>query len=503
VLDIVGLPEEGKSKGQIKWHLKDKNGFIGFVSTEPDELVPEPETLKDEPVNQARSGSDTEETVSEVIFLDSMEVNDDLTTLVFTANLQNVYRRESVTIYGNVAASTHGETKAEVLGSGDGSKAFQKFSLKQKPLTYISAPTPNGVKSTLEIRVNDILWEEEPSFYRLSPKKRAYITKMNDDGTVTVQFGDGITGTRLPTGIENVKATYRVGTGLNGMVDANQLSLLMTRPLGVKEVINPLAATGADDPEQRDQARKNAPLTVLTLDRIVSLQDFEDFARSFSGIGKAQAGLVWNGEKELVHITVAAADGGEVDKNSNLYKNLVAGIDSARHSYQNIQIDSYIPLLFNVQAKVLVDSAYLVENVLMEVSIAIKDTFDFEHRGLGEAVTASDVMVVMQQTKGVVAVDLDTLEFMNNVDKSEVKYGPFPMKTIKSKKVFSSLRLASRLVTRTRGKIDLSRIKPKRTDLDLRLPAHTARWDKNTKTIKAAELLIVNPEGIKLTGTTV
>ena len=50
------------------------------------------------------------------------------------------------------------------------------------------------------------------------------------------------------------------------------------------------SSSGGEDPESRDQARRNAPLTVKTLDRIVSLTDFEDFARAFSGIGR-QAGI--------------------------------------------------------------------------------------------------------------------------------------------------------------------------------------------------------------------
>ncbi len=51
---------------------------------------------------------------------------------------------------------------------------------------------------------------------------------------------------------------------------------------------------------------------MLTLDRIVSLRDFEDFARAFAGIGKAQATWLWDGERRLVHLTVAASNGGAV-----------------------------------------------------------------------------------------------------------------------------------------------------------------------------------------------
>ena len=70
---------------------------------------------------------------------------------------------------------------------------------------------------------------------------------------------------------------------------------------------NQLIARGnvAADPESRDDARHNAPLTVLALDRIVSLQDYEDFAGAFSGIGKALATWTWDGERRAVFVTVA------------------------------------------------------------------------------------------------------------------------------------------------------------------------------------------------------
>ena len=73
------------------------------------------------------------------------------------------------------------------------------------------------------------------------------------------------------------------------MLTQDKISLLTTRTLGVKEVINPLRASGGADKENRDQARKNVPLAVKALDRLVSVQDYEDFSRTFAGIGKARA----------------------------------------------------------------------------------------------------------------------------------------------------------------------------------------------------------------------
>ncbi|HEX2641731.1 MAG TPA: putative baseplate assembly protein, partial [Thermoanaerobaculia bacterium] len=63
------------------------------------------------------------------------------TTLVLASELAYCYRRDTVVVWGNVAPATHGETKSEILGSGRGSEPLQRFTLKQGPLTQVSAPT--------------------------------------------------------------------------------------------------------------------------------------------------------------------------------------------------------------------------------------------------------------------------------------------------------------------------------------------------------------------------
>ncbi|MEQ1903071.1 MAG: hypothetical protein ABL888_02650, partial [Pirellulaceae bacterium] len=181
-------------------------------------------------------------------------------------DLAYCYKRDTVVIYGNVVKATHGETRSEVLGGGDASRGLQQFSLRQPPLTFIAASNPSGVESTLVVRVNDVEWHETDSLATALPTDRTFVTRTDDDGKTTVVFGTGEHGARLPTGQENIKALYRNGIGFGGNVKAGQISLLASRPLGVKSVTNPLPATGGADKENRDQARENAPLAVMALD---------------------------------------------------------------------------------------------------------------------------------------------------------------------------------------------------------------------------------------------
>ena len=151
------------------------------------------------------------------------------TFIKFAKDLSYCYKRDTVTIHGNVVKATHGETRREVLGSGDSRQTLQPFKLRQRPLTCTAAPNPRGVDSSLKVYVNDVQWHEADSLAGLGPNDRRFITRTDDTSETTVVFGNGLQGTRPPTGIENVTAVYRNGIGAPGNVKAEQISLLMSR----------------------------------------------------------------------------------------------------------------------------------------------------------------------------------------------------------------------------------------------------------------------------------
>ncbi|NRR29680.1 putative baseplate assembly protein [Oxalobacteraceae bacterium] len=354
------------------------------------------------------------EAVSEVVRIHRAELVDGRTRLELESDLQYAYLRPTARINANVANASHGDGKQmqvmpEVLGSGDRGRVFQRFMLRQAPLTWIAAGTPSGVASTLEIRVDGLLWHPSSQLTAMGPRERGYLLRLDDSGNTTVQFGDGVYGARLPTGQLNVEARYRVGIGAAGNVARGQISLLLMRPYGLKEVINPVAASGGADPEAAGLARRNAPLTVRTLDRIVSLRDFEDFGAAFAGIGKAQAVWLWNGEARLVHLTVSGLDGAPVDPLAKLYRSLAAAIDAVRPAHQPLVLAGGSNLWCGLQAKVRVLADYESATVLARVRAALSAAFGFEPRQYGQALSGSEILAVMQGVTGVDWVDLDAL----------------------------------------------------------------------------------------------
>lgn len=333
------------------------------------------------------------------------------TRLLFESKLQRAYRRESATLNANLAPATHGESRTEVLGGGDASQPFQTFPLSHTPLTYTVAPVPGGAQSSLKLRVGGVLWKEAASLFGLGPDDRRYVLRRDDDGKTTVAFGDGRSGGRLPTDFENVLASYRNGLGLAGNLTAGKIALLASQPRFVRAVINPLPASGGADPESCTDTRRNAPGSVRTFGRIVSLLDFEDFVRAFAGVAKAQASLLHIGEARIVHVTIAGADGAPVLSESALYRDLISAIDSVRDRSQRLLVASHEKRFFDVTAKVRVHPDYQADTVMAGVEDALRTTFSFERRDLAQGVTLSEVMATMQGVGGVQAVDLDALHF--------------------------------------------------------------------------------------------
>ncbi|MGQ9482272.1 MAG: putative baseplate assembly protein [Chloroflexus sp.] len=363
-------------------------------------------------VSGKRSLTDGHPTVA-VVFVAAVHPAADFTTIVLQdKGLDTISLIRSTTvIFANVVAATHGETTAAPIGSGDGSRSHQQFRLKKSPLSYVSATTPTGTASTLTVRVNGVLWAEVPSLYLADPDEQSYVVRIDDNGTATVLFGDGVQGARLPTGQENIIATYRFGIGLAGEVDAGALTLLKTRPPGVRSVTNPLAATGAEDPETLAGVRQNAPQTALTLDRIVSLQDVTGFANAFAGIGKAQAAAFRHGEQMIIHLTVATAGGDSPAATDPLLTNLRLAIDAVRDPAMLMELADFSSLTFRLTTTVRYDRRYRADNVRLAIETALTTTFSFTAHEFAQPVTAAEVIACIQSIAGVVAVDLDELAY--------------------------------------------------------------------------------------------
>jgi photosystem II stability/assembly factor-like uncharacterized protein len=311
-------------------------------------------------------------------------------------------------VHGNVVAATEGVTVAgEVLGDGDAAAANQTFTLAQPPSFMRDT---DGVKSTLAVYVQRQLWEEVLALYGSDGESRVYRTRLDPLGRATLIFGSGWTGARLPSGRDNVVATYRTGMSSRS-VPAGGLSLLATRPLGLDAVNNPLSTTPGALAEGREEIRWKAPRTLRTLGRIVSLQDFEDFALDFPGIEKARAWGMIIGGSQAVQITLAAAGGEPIPEGGGLILELLDAIHRSRALDTPVYLQSYRAVRVLTAANVQVAPGFLWDDVRKDILAAVADEFGFARSRFGGGISAAAVVSAMQRVRGVQGVDLDSFSW--------------------------------------------------------------------------------------------
>lgn len=329
------------------------------------------------------------------------------TALTFTTTPEPAFARAGAVVLGNVARATQGETVSQILGSGDARTPFQAFPLTQGPLTHVPADNPRGGESTLEVRVDDVLWSERATTFTAGPADRVYVTRDEPDGSRTVVLGDGVRGARASTGSNNVRAVHRKGLGAGGNVRADQLSQALDRPLGFKGVTNPLPATGGVDPEVEAHARVSIPLPVRTLGRAVSLLDHADFALAFTGIGKALAAVLPLPGGRAVVVTVADGEG-RPPPDSTL-RRLERTLREQGDPGVRVHVRPAGSATFRLALKIAVDPLRESEVVLAAVEAALRARYDAAARDLGAPVHRSEVVAVAASVVGVVGVDLDRL----------------------------------------------------------------------------------------------
>ncbi|GAA3184516.1 MULTISPECIES: putative baseplate assembly protein [Streptomyces] len=329
------------------------------------------------------------------------------TTLALTQNLAHRYRRETVRVQGNVVPASHGESRDEAIGSGDAARTHQTFALWQSPLTWRPADTPLGAVPQLEIRVDGLRWHPVDSLAGRGPEERVYVTGTAGDGRTTVMFGDGVHGARLPTGHDNVRARYRFGTGRGANVAADRITQAVTRPLGVTAVTNPQPATGGADADGPALTRRTVPLAVSALDRLVSTADYEDFARSRAGIGRASAREVFDGRRQVLHVTVAGVDDIPLAPDAEVLRALRASLAEYGDGRLPVRVDVREPVLLLCAAKIKVAPDHAWPLVEPRVRAALLARLGYDGRELGQPARLSEVLAAAQAVPGVDYVDVD------------------------------------------------------------------------------------------------
>ncbi|UOQ64807.1 hypothetical protein [Hymenobacter volaticus] len=310
-----------------------------------------------------------------------------------------------VEAFGNVIKATRGETVLnEILGSGNASLSYQTYQLKKKPLTYFATPSmadDQGVSNTLKVYVNGVRWKEVRGFYNKKPDEQVYIVRQNDEGDSFITFGDGNRGMRLPTGTDNIIATYRYGAE-EATPPAGTVTQISKPVTGLTEVNNPLSAEGGGGRELPEQLRTYAPKSILTLGRVVSILDADAIAHSVPGVRAAQVEWRWHGEQQCPVMVIWYS--GKPGIEDTLKKRIRALSDPAL--LVKVELAMALPLTISIDVHI--DDRFITDEVLVNVRNTLVNKENGlltpENIGIGAPVFRSKIFSAVQSVSGVLSV---------------------------------------------------------------------------------------------------
>jgi hypothetical protein len=220
------------------------------------------------------------------------------------------------------------------LGSGTGLRGQTK-ALAHTPI----------VDSTLVVSVNGTPWERVLTFTLANPDDEYYRVLTDDDGLVTVLFGDNVNGKAPSAGLA-ITASYTVGGGTQGRVALNTITQLVSVPVGTLSVTNPAASTGGNPEETIEQARSAVPASFQAGDRCVSLEDYA--SKSLAATASVAKAVAQQYDSRTVALTIAPAGGGQP---TDVLKNTVAAYLSSRRMIGHsivMRNPTYVPVLITV-----------------------------------------------------------------------------------------------------------------------------------------------------------
>jgi predicted phage baseplate assembly protein len=278
------------------------------------------------------------------------------------------------------------------------------FTLAKSPLTYLhsaASTSGNNYTSTLQVWVNGVQWHEQPSFYGQAANATVFVTREDDSAVTYVQFGDGVNGARLPSGANNVTASYRYGSGANAPA-AGTLTVITTPQPGLASVQNPVAAGGGADPEPSSQMRRYAPLSALACGRAISGDDYEAIAASTPSVTRATAVWSFDAEAERTMVTVYVGD----DQSAQSAVQLALSGDADPNRPVSVVLAKPVPL--TITMTLAVNPNYDLNAVAALAVTALTDAdaglFGANNIGIGQAVYRSQIYAVCLAVPGAAAV---------------------------------------------------------------------------------------------------
>ena len=303
--------------------------------------------------------------------------------------------------------ASEGITRRDIfIGNG---QANQEFVLLNKPV----------VQDSIKVRVAGTVFNFVSALV-LAGDTNAFTYSVLADGTVTIRFGDAISG-KIPKINDNISVDYRTGGGKIGDIAVGlinqQIPAIQENGTSVNiTVTNTVRGSGGEDGETLDHIKIFAPRTVTTNGRGVTIKDFNTLASSFSDpvlgtIAKAvvvpRHGRTNSAANEIDVYTWSKSNNVFVNTSNGLKESLANFLNQKKIATIDIFVRDGLINPIDIDVSVIADlSIKELTEYRDDVTTTIKDFFNRDAITPGKTFRVSELYKAIMNTTGISSVYL-------------------------------------------------------------------------------------------------
>lgn len=255
----------------------------------------------------------------------------------------------------------HGTAEEDTF-VGDGTPS-QQYRLSQSPVS----------SGSIKIIISAVTWTPVQYFSDKGPTDKVYKIFVQEDDSVIIQFGNGINGD-IPPNATTIDVTYKRGGGVGFKVLAGAVSIYLGSVSTVSAVTNLSDGTDGTEKEALPSIRVLAPASLKTMDRCVTVDDFETETLEVSGVQQANA-KEYGG---FVRISIIPSGGGLPSE--TLKRNVFLALKSKKMlGTQFVVVDPlYIPI--DITVSVAIEPGFIQSVIQGKVVAVINQYLDYSQR---------------------------------------------------------------------------------------------------------------------------
>ena len=293
---------------------------------------------------------------------------------------------------------------------------YEHKSALKESASVATTQDPHEALPLIELQSANWTWSPQIDLLSSGLSAREFVAEVEDDGIARLRFGDGVLGRKPVVGSEYA-ANYRIGNGSEGNIGSEAIAHFVWGYDGIEVVTNPLPATTGTDPEDIEEARRDAPQAFRVQQRAVTEADYADVAERNDSVQKAVAKFRWTGSWYTVFVSIDRKGGFEVDE--TFKEEMLDFFERYRMAGYDLEITSPQIVPLEIEMSVCVKAEYRrfdVKSRLLEAfgsSVMTNGEYGFFHPDnftFAQAVYLSEIYATAMAVEGIASVTVDTFQ---------------------------------------------------------------------------------------------